>query len=110
MPANALTRASVVPAYMREDVLPRCRSLGAAQTRPPLEIIVVELGPRMEEADSGRSIVGSTRRMSRQGASTPIFVWFQRDISRAKSTTSAASQNAGIGRCGRRFMKPATSY
>jgi glycosyltransferase involved in cell wall biosynthesis len=39
MPATALTWALVVPTYMREDVLPRCLRLGAAQTRPPLEIV-----------------------------------------------------------------------
>jgi glycosyltransferase involved in cell wall biosynthesis len=45
MPANALTWALVVPTYMREEVLPRCLRLGAAQTRPPLEIIVVDSSP-----------------------------------------------------------------
>ena len=42
MPANALTWALVVPTYMREEVLLRCLRLGAAQTRPPIEIIVVD--------------------------------------------------------------------
>lgn len=48
MPANALTWALVVPTYMREDILPRCLRLGAAQTRSPLEIIVVNSSPGWE--------------------------------------------------------------
>jgi glycosyltransferase involved in cell wall biosynthesis len=48
MPANPLTWALVVATYMREDVLPRCLRLGAAQTRPPLEIIVVDSSPGWE--------------------------------------------------------------
>jgi glycosyltransferase involved in cell wall biosynthesis len=45
MPVNASTWALVVPTYMREDVLVRCLRLGAAQTRPPIEIIVVDSSP-----------------------------------------------------------------
>ncbi|MGH3429320.1 MAG: glycosyltransferase family 2 protein [Mycobacteriales bacterium] len=48
MPADALTWTLVVPTYMREDVLPRCLRLGAAQTRPPREIIVVDSSPQWE--------------------------------------------------------------
>jgi glycosyltransferase involved in cell wall biosynthesis len=48
MPANPLTWTLVVATYMREDVLPRCLRLGAAQTRPPLEIIVVDSSPGWE--------------------------------------------------------------
>jgi glycosyltransferase involved in cell wall biosynthesis len=45
MLADALTWALVVPTYKREDVLPRCLRLGAGQSRPPLEIIVVDASP-----------------------------------------------------------------
>jgi glycosyltransferase involved in cell wall biosynthesis len=48
MPASPLTWALVVATYMREDVLPRCLRLGAAQSRPPLEIIVVDSSPGWE--------------------------------------------------------------
>jgi glycosyltransferase involved in cell wall biosynthesis len=48
MPANELTWALVVATYMREDVLARCLRLGAAQTRPPVEIIVVDSSPEWE--------------------------------------------------------------
>jgi glycosyltransferase involved in cell wall biosynthesis len=48
MLANPLTWALVVATYMREDLLPRCLRLGAAQTRPPLEIIVVDSSPGWE--------------------------------------------------------------
>jgi len=48
MPANRLTWALVVATYMREDLLPRCLRLGAAQIRPPLEIIVVDSSPGWE--------------------------------------------------------------
>jgi hypothetical protein len=71
MPANPLTWALVVATYMSEDVLPRCLRLGAAQIRPPLEIIVVDSSPgwgstreraaeimRVYDADNGRSVVG----------------------------------------------------
>jgi hypothetical protein len=48
MSANPLTWALVVATYVREDVLPRCLRLGAAQTRPPLEIIIVDSSPGWE--------------------------------------------------------------
>src|ERR1700757_4971541 len=48
MPANSLTWALVVATYMREDLLPRCLRLGAAQTRPPLEIVIVDSSPGWE--------------------------------------------------------------
>ena len=48
MTPNPLTWALVVATYMREDVLPRCLRLAAAQTRPPLEIIVVDASPGWE--------------------------------------------------------------
>jgi glycosyltransferase involved in cell wall biosynthesis len=49
MPANPLTWALVVATYKREDVLPRCLRLAAAQSRPPLEIIVVDASPGWEK-------------------------------------------------------------
>jgi hypothetical protein len=45
MPADPLPWALVVATYMREDVLLRCLRLGAAQTQPPIEIIVVDSSP-----------------------------------------------------------------
>ena len=48
MPANPLNWALVVATYNREDVLPRCLRLAAAQSRPPLEIIVIDASPGWE--------------------------------------------------------------
>lgn len=48
MPANPMTWALVVATYKREDVLPRCLRLAAAQGRPPIEIIVVDASPGWE--------------------------------------------------------------
>jgi GT2 family glycosyltransferase len=48
MAASPLTWALVVATYMREDILPRCLRLAAAQSRPPLEIIVVDASPRWD--------------------------------------------------------------
>ena len=41
--------------------------------------------------------------------SAPIWAWFQGATSRARSTTSAASRNAGTGGCGPCCTKPPTS-
>jgi GT2 family glycosyltransferase len=49
MAANPLTWALVVPTHMREDVLPRCLRLAAAQSRPPLEVIVIDASPRWDD-------------------------------------------------------------
>lgn len=42
---GSLSWSMVVATYNRQDVLPRCLALAAGQTRPPLEIIVVDASP-----------------------------------------------------------------
>jgi GT2 family glycosyltransferase len=49
MPVDASSWALVVATYNREELLPRCLRLGAAQTRPPLEIVVVDSSPGWEK-------------------------------------------------------------
>src|SRR5947208_3560407 len=46
--AGSLSWSLVVATYNRQDVLPRCLALAARQTRPPLEIIVVDASPDWE--------------------------------------------------------------
>jgi glycosyltransferase involved in cell wall biosynthesis len=48
MPAPQWTWTLVVATYNRDEVLPRCLRLAAAQNRPPLEIIVVDASPGWE--------------------------------------------------------------
>src|SRR5438046_10167125 len=43
--AASLSWSLVIATYNRQDVLPRCLALAARQTRPPLEIIVVDASP-----------------------------------------------------------------
>ena len=86
MPANPLTWALVVATYMREDVLCRCLRLGAAQTRPPFEIIVVDSSPRWE----------STReRVLREIA--PLWPGIRWHYVKAERRSSASQRNQGIG-------------
>ena len=85
MPANPLTWALVVVTYMREDVLPRCLRLGAAQTRPPLEIIVVDSSPEWE----------STReRVLREMA--PLWPGVQWHYLKAERRSIASQRNQGV--------------
>ena len=85
MPANALTWTLVVPTYMREEVLVRCLRLGAAQTRPPLEIIVVDSSPGWQ----------STReRVLREIA--PLWPGIRWHYLEAERRSSASQRNQGI--------------
>ena len=85
MAANPLTWALVVVTYMREDVLPRCFRLGAAQSRPPLEIIVVDSSPGWE----------STReRVLREIA--PLWPSIRWHYVEAERRSSASQRNQGI--------------
>ena len=43
--AKPLNWALVVATYRREQILPRCLRLGVQQTRPPVEVIVVDASP-----------------------------------------------------------------
>ncbi len=47
--SKSLTWALVIPTYKREHILLRCLRLGAGQTRPPKEIIVVDASPNFEK-------------------------------------------------------------
>jgi GT2 family glycosyltransferase len=47
--SKSLTWALVIPTYKREHILLRCLRLGAAQTRLPKEIIVVDASPDYEK-------------------------------------------------------------
>src|SRR6516162_7553837 len=85
MPANPLTWALVVATYMREDVLPRCLRLGAAQTRPPLEIIVVDSSP-------GWKI--TRERVLREIA--PLWPGIRWHYVEAERRSSASQRNQGV--------------
>jgi glycosyltransferase involved in cell wall biosynthesis len=85
MPADPLTWALVVATYMREDVLPRCLRLGAAQTRPPLEIIVVDSSP-------GWKI--TRERVLREIA--PLWPGIRWHYVEAERRSSASQRNQGV--------------
>jgi glycosyltransferase involved in cell wall biosynthesis len=85
MPANALTWGLVVPTYNREDVLLRCLRLGAAQTRPPLEIIVVDSSPGWKSTQE---------RVLREIA--PLWPGIRWRYDEAERRSSASQRNQGV--------------
>jgi glycosyltransferase involved in cell wall biosynthesis len=85
MPTNPLTWALVVATYNREDVLPRCLRLGAAQTRPPLEIIVVDSSPGWESTQE--------HVLHEIAPSCPGIRW---QYLKAERRSSASQRNQGI--------------
>jgi glycosyltransferase involved in cell wall biosynthesis len=85
MPANPLTWAFVVVTYMREDVLPRCLRLAAAQTRPPLEIIIV---------DSSPGWMSTRERVLREIA--PLWPGIRWHYVEAVRRSSASQRNQGV--------------
>jgi GT2 family glycosyltransferase len=82
---KSLTWALVVATYQREELLPRCLRLGAAQTRPPKEVVVVDASPGWE----------STRaRILREVA--PTFDAIRWEYVQAHQRSSAAQRNQGV--------------
>jgi colanic acid/amylovoran biosynthesis glycosyltransferase len=82
---GSLSWSLVVATYNRQDVLPRCLALAAGQTRPPLEIIVVDASP---DWDAARARV-----MSELSVHHPNVRW---EYVQARRRCLTAQRNQGI--------------
>ncbi len=80
-----LTWALVIATYKRAHVLTRCLRLAAQQTRPPVEIIVVDASPDWEHT---RDLV-----MRSIASHHPGIRW---EYQRAQRRSSAAQRNQGV--------------
>jgi glycosyltransferase involved in cell wall biosynthesis len=83
--AKRLTWALVIATYRREHILPRCLRLAVAQTRPPVEIIVVDASPNWEKT---RDEI-----MAGLAATHPEIRWV---YVAAEKRSSASQRNQGI--------------
>jgi GT2 family glycosyltransferase len=81
---NRLSWALVIATYRREHILPRCLRLAVAQTRPPVEVIVVDASPGWEKTRG--EILGSL------AAAHPEIRW---EYVAAERRSSAAQRNQG---------------
>ena len=80
-----LTWALVVCTYQRDELLPRCLRLGAGQTRPPQEVVVVDASPGWEK---------TRERVLREVA--PQFGGISWQYVKAERRSSASQRNQGI--------------
>lgn len=86
--SEALTWDVVIATYKREEILPRCLRLVAAQTRPPARVIVVDASPGWEAA---RALVMTKI--------APNFSAIQWRYDQAERASSAAQRNQGLRAC-----------
>lgn len=85
--SEALTWALVVATYKRAHVLPRCVRLACAQTRPPIEIVIVDASPEWEAT---RATIEAAVHESGRGV--------RLDYAPAERPSSTAQRNQGVRR------------
>lgn len=85
---TALSWDLVVATYKREEILPRCLRLVAAQSRPPASVIVVDASPGWEAT---RTLV-----MTEIAPRSPEIEW---RYDKAERASSAAQRNQGLRAC-----------
>lgn len=85
---QSLTWDLVIATYKREEILPRCLQLAAAQTRPPARVIVVDASPGWEAT---RTVV--------MEEIAPRFPGIEWRYDRAERASSAAQRNQGLRAC-----------
>src|SRR5262245_220356 len=82
---GSLSWSLVIATYNRQDVLLRCLALAAQQTRPPLEIIVVDASPDWTAARE--------RVMAELAVHRPHIHWHYVE---ARHRSSAGQRNQGV--------------
>ena len=82
---GSLSWSLVVATYNRQEVLPRCLALAARQTRPPLEIIVVDASPDWE-----------TTRARMLTELAPNYSQIRWEYVQAERRSGSAQRNQGI--------------
>lgn len=87
-----LTWALVIATYKRRNILSRCLRLAANQSRPPVEIIVVDSSPDWE-ASRDEILASPPGEVEKGSGPTGTIRWVYRQ---AERRSSAAQRNQGI--------------